>query len=81
MANCPCCSDILLRHIQHGAPYWFCRSCWTEMPNFAEYDSRVSVSASSQIKPHGVTPTRQSLLTVATPQPPSTLVNPLAIAA
>jgi hypothetical protein len=32
MANCPCCSNRMLRHIRHHQVYWFCRSCWQEMP-------------------------------------------------
>jgi ribosomal protein L37AE/L43A len=31
MANCPFCSDILLRHIRSGKSYWLCRSCRTEI--------------------------------------------------
>lgn len=37
MSNCPCCSDRLLRHIRKGSIYWFCRSCWAEMPNLEMY--------------------------------------------
>ena len=33
MSVCPCCSQTLLRHIRHGNIYWFCSSCWQEMPN------------------------------------------------
>lgn len=33
MTTCPCCSSPLLRHIRHHNVYWFCRSCWQEMPN------------------------------------------------
>lgn len=32
MVNCPCCSNQLLRHIRGKNVYWFCRSCWQEMP-------------------------------------------------
>ncbi len=32
MPNCPCCSDSLLHHIRGAESYWFCRSCWQEMP-------------------------------------------------
>ncbi len=31
MANCPVCSDILLRHIRSGQTYWFCRRCRVEI--------------------------------------------------
>jgi hypothetical protein len=37
MALCPCCTDVLLHHILPGKSYWFCRSCWSEMPNFEDY--------------------------------------------
>jgi hypothetical protein len=33
MTSCPCCSNQLLRHIRHQEVYWFCTSCWQEMPN------------------------------------------------
>ncbi|HLP87508.1 MAG TPA: hypothetical protein VK184_02740 [Nostocaceae cyanobacterium] len=32
MNYCPCCSDILLSHIRSSGAYWFCRTCWQEMP-------------------------------------------------
>ena len=32
MNNCPCCADILLKHIRRTEVYWFCRTCWQEMP-------------------------------------------------
>jgi ribosomal protein L37AE/L43A len=32
MPLCPCCSDLLLHHIRGAENYWFCRSCWQEMP-------------------------------------------------
>ncbi len=38
MVTCPCCTDVLLHHIQPGKSYWFCRSCWSEMPNFEDYN-------------------------------------------
>ncbi len=70
MSTCPCCSDTLLRHIQHGSLYWFCRSCWAEMPNFAEYRDRAAVmTATTKIMPHGVTPVRQPLLVATLPSP------------
>lgn len=43
MDTCPCCADILLRHIGHGRLYWFCRSCWAEMPNMKEYRDRAAI--------------------------------------
>ncbi|MEO1430252.1 MAG: hypothetical protein AAFV71_14545 [Cyanobacteria bacterium J06633_8] len=32
MNYCPCCKDTLLPHISHNHIYWFCPSCWQEMP-------------------------------------------------
>jgi hypothetical protein len=29
---CPCCSHKLIHHISNHRDYWFCRSCWQEMP-------------------------------------------------
>lgn len=33
MTTCPCCSAKVLRHIRHGAIYWFCPHCWQEVPD------------------------------------------------
>ncbi|WP_071599861.1 hypothetical protein [Mastigocladopsis repens] len=30
--NCPCCGGSLLRHVRHGELYWFCKTCWQEVP-------------------------------------------------
>lgn len=35
MTNCPCCDNQLLRHIRGKNVYWFCRSCWQEMPELS----------------------------------------------
>ena len=68
MSTCPCCSDVLLRHIQHGSLYWFCRSCWAEMPNLAEYSDRLAVAtATNKIKPHVVAPAPLLLVIAAIP--------------
>lgn len=32
MNPCPCCSNSMLRHFRNHQTYWFCRSCWQEMP-------------------------------------------------
>ncbi len=29
---CPCCSNTLLRHLDHGELYWRCSHCWQTMP-------------------------------------------------
>lgn len=31
MPTCPCCSDVLLRHIRARETYLFCRTCRLEM--------------------------------------------------
>lgn len=33
--NCPCCGTPLLRHIRQRGVYWFCTSCWQEVPIIA----------------------------------------------
>ena len=30
--SCPCCGSSLLRHARPGGLYWFCTSCWLEVP-------------------------------------------------
>ncbi|MFH7028264.1 MAG: hypothetical protein ACHBN1_23405 [Heteroscytonema crispum UTEX LB 1556] len=30
--SCPCCGGSLLRHIRQGELYWFCKTCWQEVP-------------------------------------------------
>jgi DNA-directed RNA polymerase subunit M/transcription elongation factor TFIIS len=42
MNYCPCCSDLLLPHIRASGTYWFCRSCWQEMPIY-EWGSSISL--------------------------------------
>lgn len=45
MSNCPCCSNVLLRHVRSNQVYWFCRNCWEVMPAFDEkyVSSRVTL--------------------------------------
>lgn len=33
--SCPCCGSLLLRHARQGGVYWFCKSCWQEVPLLA----------------------------------------------
>ncbi len=33
MNDCPCCSNLLLKHWKQGKTYWYCPSCRQEMPN------------------------------------------------
>ena len=30
--SCPCCGSPLLRHARQSGVYWFCTSCWQEVP-------------------------------------------------
>lgn len=36
MNTCPCCSHPMTRNFRQHHIYWFCRSCWQEMPLIAE---------------------------------------------
>lgn len=36
MNNCPCCSSIMFRQIRNEKIYWFCPSCYQEMPNLVD---------------------------------------------
>ena len=36
MLDCPCCSDILLRHARSGQSYYLCRRCRFEIPEVTE---------------------------------------------
>lgn len=31
---CPCCSNVLLRHIRLGKLYWRCNHCYQAMPGY-----------------------------------------------
>lgn len=45
MISCPCCSDNMLRHIRSNRVYFFCPSCWQEMPDsIAEKDSSLPIN-------------------------------------
>lgn len=35
MPNCPCCSDLMLRHASAGRAYFLCQRCRMEMPEAA----------------------------------------------
>ncbi len=30
--TCNCCGSSLLRHVRQEGVYWFCSSCWQEVP-------------------------------------------------
>ncbi|NJM58407.1 MAG: hypothetical protein HC857_14610 [Synechococcales cyanobacterium RU_4_20] len=32
MNSCPCCHNTMLHHVRSDRTYWFCRTCWQEMP-------------------------------------------------
>ncbi|MEA5620855.1 hypothetical protein VB711_23875 [Cronbergia sp. UHCC 0137] len=50
MNYCPCCSNVLLKHIRGSTTYWFCRTCWQEMPIFTgNYPLSLSESLISKI--------------------------------
>ena len=48
MSTCPCCSDQLIRHVRQNQIYWFCPSCWQEMPDLEEIVAR-SVEARNKL--------------------------------
>ncbi|KAM3093743.1 hypothetical protein ACKFKG_18505 [Phormidesmis sp. 146-35] len=62
MSNCPCCSDQLLRQVHRGALSWFCRTCWSEMPNFeavrSQIDSRLHLNITDSISQPTLKPLR-----------------------
>ena len=35
--TCPCCSNILLRHVSDSRIYWRCGYCYQEMPVMEDY--------------------------------------------
>ncbi len=39
MSICICCHDHLLRHINNHRVYWFCPTCYQEMPNIESLKS------------------------------------------
>jgi|GEM_PF-4419220 len=36
---CPCCSNILLRHVSNSRIYWRCGYCYQEMPAMEDYST------------------------------------------
>jgi hypothetical protein len=36
MNQCICCHSQLIRYLSHQRVYWFCASCYQEMPNINE---------------------------------------------
>lgn len=37
--SCPCCGSSLLRHVRSTGVYWFCQSCWQEVPPLDTYQT------------------------------------------
>jgi hypothetical protein len=62
MDTCPCCADVLLRHFDHGSLYWFCRSCWAEMPSVEEYRARVAITVPESVRVLSVVQSPPSLV-------------------
>ncbi len=44
MPKCPCCSNKLLRHARNRGIYWFCTSCWQEMPDFSAQILKIAIA-------------------------------------
>lgn len=42
MPICPCCADLLLPHIRSHEIYWFCRTCWQDMPVLSQKNCSLS---------------------------------------
>ena len=78
MDTCPCCSDVLLRHVDHGSLYWFCRSCWAEMPSVEEYRARVAMASPEVVKPHLVLKPQSNLVITLQKQVISGQYSPIA---
>ncbi|NHC36062.1 hypothetical protein [Scytonema millei] len=46
-STCPCCSYILLRHIDLAGIYWRCSHCYQEMP---VYQPQIAIAMTNQLK-------------------------------
>ena len=68
MNICPCCSNTLLHHFGDRREYWFCRHCWSEMPNLA-------INQEIKYQPSYATP----LLTTHYERNPQKLVNNISV--
>ena len=49
LTTCPCCSSLMLHHVGKHRDYWFCRHCWSEMPNISEMKTNSSRVRPSQL--------------------------------
>ena len=43
-ACCPCCSNKLIHYINHDRDYWFCKTCWSEMPIIKDCKTKTTES-------------------------------------
>ncbi len=50
MSTCPCCSNILLRHLNARNVTWFCSHCRQEMPILSLNKSNILQLAPSSSK-------------------------------
>lgn len=48
-ARCPCCSNIMLHYLSNRREYWFCRTCWQEMPNLKNISQKNKYYQQNQI--------------------------------
>jgi uncharacterized Zn finger protein (UPF0148 family) len=49
--SCPCCGNPLLRHVRHQGVYWFCQSCWQEVPLLCSNQSHSSLHGRTGKRP------------------------------
>jgi DNA-directed RNA polymerase subunit M/transcription elongation factor TFIIS len=64
MHTCPCCSNLMLRHARRHQMYWFCRSCWQEMP-FTESSPNLNLLSVPLEEQFAAAALTRSLVTVA----------------
>ncbi|NEQ33507.1 MAG: hypothetical protein F6K04_21350 [Leptolyngbya sp. SIO4C5] len=41
--TCPCCGNVLLRHMRNSGLYWVCTDCWQEMPVIQEEEAETNL--------------------------------------
>ncbi|MFE4105140.1 hypothetical protein [Almyronema epifaneia] len=42
--TCPCCGNVLLRHMRNSGPYWLCTDCWQEMPVIEAAETETNIA-------------------------------------
>ncbi|XGV96010.1 MAG: hypothetical protein ACAF41_25145 [Leptolyngbya sp. BL-A-14] len=50
MTTCPLCSDILLRHLRSGKPYWLCRRCRIELLEKKDLAEKITATTDANHK-------------------------------